>query len=307
MTAPSGPKLVGLTVVKNATQVSVKGTKHWVAVKGSNDVTVEATTAPNNDAAEWAHIRWSAGRGQPAPGKSEPGKPNRRILRGSVSTRYHVGATLGGVADSVDVWILWATIEIKTTGKRPDGAASFDPGSRDNTEKLGAVTYESLSSSVIDEAAGVFVENMGASGKVAPMATLSPRGVHDVLTAGWTFEREVWSQNWIDGQKASSSNTGWTRDTSNDRYLRLTPDVHDRIFDLDGPDLRWGERSYETYNNFRQWVAWNGERCSEYAPWSWRARWHVDRDPRKQITLNELAAKHVALPTAPFYPARRSP
>ena len=63
------------------------------------------------------------------------------------------------------LWVLWATIDVKTKGARPNGAAPFDPGARDNSNKLGAVTYKSLASSVIDEKAGIFVDNMGHPGR----------------------------------------------------------------------------------------------------------------------------------------------
>src|SRR5215510_6586641 len=162
---PPSSKLVRLTVVQNATQKNVNGQKNWAAVKKSAaHVIVEATTAPKNNNEEWKQLRWSGDTGDPV-----PGMPNRRKLSLAVSRKYHVEATLGGVKDNVDVWILWATIEILTKGMRPTGAAPFDPGSRDNTDKLGAVSYKSVSSSVIDEKAGVFVDNVGASGKVAPV------------------------------------------------------------------------------------------------------------------------------------------
>ena len=32
---------------------------------------------------------------------------------------------------------------------------------------------------------------MGASGKVAPVATLSPKGVHKVVKGGWQFKCDV--------------------------------------------------------------------------------------------------------------------
>ncbi len=297
-------KLLKLTVVENATQANVTGDKNWAAVKkDSAHVIVEATTAPNNNEAEWKQIRWSEGSGSPV-----PGKPNRRKLSLAVSKKHHVEASLGGVKDHVDVWVLWAVIEIKKNGLRPPGAAPFDPGSRDATDKLGAVTFKSPSSSVIDEEAGIFVDNMGASAKVAPVATLSPKGVHKVVTSGWAFKREVFSHNWIDGHSAPSTNKVWTSDTSKPKYLRLTPDSEDKIYDLDAPDIRWGEKSYETYNNFRQWIEWNGEKCSDYGLWYWQARWKVDRNTGKQITLNDVGVgKNIVLPNKPHYPPPKNP
>lgn len=296
-TPPSKAKLVRLTVTQNATQENVIGEKNWATVQAiSSEVTVEVTTAPHNNADEWKQIHWSGDTGKPVPGKA-----NSRKLSRAVSKKYHVEASLGGVTDFVDVWILWATIEILTTGTRPANAAPFDPGSRDETDKLGAVTYKSLTSSVVDERAGVFVNNTGASGKIVGVATLSPKGVYQVVVSGWSFERQVWTHNWIDGVKAAGTNDAWTRDTSQPRYLRLKPDANDKIYDLDGPDIRWGKRSAETYNNFRQWIEWNNEKCSEHTLWYWQARWRLHEDPSKQISLNDLGAgKNISLPDKPL-------
>ncbi len=295
MTIPA--QLKKLSVVQNATQKNVTGSKNWAAVKKDRAyVIVEATTGPKNNLEEWKQIKWSGDAGEPV-----PGKPNRRKLPRAVSQKLHVEANLGKIKDYVDIWILWATIEIKTKGNRPTGAAPFDPNTRDNSNKLGPVTFKSMISSVIDEKAGVFVDNMGASGKVAPVATLTPAGVHKVVKAGWAFERQVWSRNWSDGRRHSSSNTTWTRDTSKANYLRLTPDSHNMIYDLDAPDIRWGQKSYETYNNFRQWIEWNKEKCSDNAPWYWQARWRLHKDISKQITLNDLGKRNIALPKKPHY------
>ncbi len=291
--------LVKLTV-QNAAQNNVTGAKNWAAVKGQAlQLSVEATTAPKNIPDEWKQIQWS-GDGEPVPGTA-----NRRKLSVAASKKLHVGAKLGSTSEYVDVWIVWATIEILTKGMRPTNAAPFDPGSRDNSDKLGAVVYKSLASSVIDEQKGIFVDNMGASGKVAPVATLLPKGIHEVIRAGWAFQRQVWSRNWIDGVEHPSTTKTWSADTSKPNYLRLTPDPNGTIYDLDAPDIRWGERSYETYNNFRQWIEWNGVKCSDYALWYWQARWKLDKDPSKQITLNDLGTKNVQLFSKPFYVANK--
>jgi hypothetical protein len=292
-------KIVKLTVVENATQKNVIGASTWAAVrKKSSAVTIEATTAPDNNAGEWKEIKWSGG-------SAVKDKPNRRTISCDASGHHTVTAELGGAKLSVDLWVVWATVKIETKGDRPKAAAPFDKGSRDNSDKLGAVTYKSATSSLIDEAAGVFVDNMGASGKVVAVATLQPSGVAKALKAGWSFKRQVLSRIWIDGVKQEDKKTWtktWADDTSSPTYQRLTPDADDKIYDLDAPDLRWGQESYETYNNFQQWVEWNGEACSDPVPWSWQARWHVNRDINKQIELNDLQPSHIKLPDAPHYP-----
>jgi hypothetical protein len=288
-------KLARLSVT-NASQENLTGDKNWAAVRQPGaEAVIRAVTAPHDSAEEWRQIQWS-GDGEPV-----KGKPNERRLSLEKSAKRHVEVRVGETSDHLDLWILWAGITILTSGPRPAGSAPFDLGMRDNTQDLGAVTYQTVTSSVVNEAAGEFVNNMGASGKVAPVAVLSPKGVNGVVKSGWAFQREVWSRNFMDGRESVGTNKTWTRDTSKPAYLRLTPDANDKIYDLDGPDLRWGSQTSETYNNFRQWIEWNGKTCSEYAAWYWKARWRVDRDPRKQITLNELATGNTNLPARAYY------
>ena len=296
------PKLVRITVIQNATQKNVTGPKSWAAVKKQANVIVEATTLPKNNAEEWKQIQWSGDSGVAVPNAG-----NRRQLSLAASKKFHIEAKLGGVSDTLDLWVLWATVEILTKGPRPANAAPFDPGMRDDTQNLGAVTYKSMSSSIIDENAGIFVDNMGASGKIGAVGTLAPKGVNQVVKAGWALERQVWTHEWRDGVKGPGTNDNWTKDTSKPVYLKLAPDSDDKIYDVDGPDLRWGQYSAETYNQFRQWVEWNGEKCSDDAPWHWQARWQLNKDLSKQITLNELGTGPMTLPPKAIFPVGRVP
>jgi hypothetical protein len=261
-------QLVSLTV-RNATQTNVTGAKNWAAVKSStDDVIVEATTTPNNEET-WRQITWSGNSGS-----AVTGHPNQRRLSRSTSTRYHVEAALGGVTDHVDVWILWATVTNHTSGTTPANAVQY--GSRyDGTETLGARSYDSGNSAV---------------GKVVPVATITPAGVHSVVRAGWTFERQKMRRDFQDGaQDTSRWDTSWQPDTSHASFQRLTPDNDDKIYDRDAPNIAdFGVTdSYERSDNFRQWVEWNGDRCSDHAGWYWRARWKRDQTP--QVTHKELS------------------
>jgi hypothetical protein len=297
---PLSCRLVSLTVVSNATQHNVTGARNWAAVKSdTDDVVIEATTEPNTEAC-WSRINWSGDTGSAVAGRAN----QRRLARGT-SRRYHVQAELGGGSDSLDVWIVWATIEIKMTGQTPQNAVQFPAGMRDESQRLGTVTYESMFGNNYGQA---YIRNMGASAKVAPIATLTPSGVHQVITSGWSFRRDLWVHTWVDGAQQSPGNTHgsqWTTaridDTSPAMWLRLTPDSGDRIYDLDAPDIRHGNRSYESYNNFRQWIEWNGERCSDYAGWYWQVRWQAQRDQRRQIILNEVGSGSMTLPNESYF------
>jgi hypothetical protein len=315
VTAPAKPKpkLDRLTVIRNATQKgvlndsqpqSVSGDRNWATVRkeadkeGTEDAIVEATTIPNTVEA-WAQIKWTGGH-------PVAGKPNQRRVSRTASKKSRVKAELGGVADHVDIWVLWAKVEILTHGMTPQNAAKFG-GARDGTEKLGPVIYK-------------FPLGWDtASGKIAAVATLSPKGVHDVVRSGWELKRKVWCHDWLDGNKQKPGNnrgdrwnTAWAEDTSLPDNLKLIPDDGDRIYDIDAPDLRFGAFDAEVYNNFRQWVEWNGELCSDEAGWYWQARWQntgpPDQTPIGKVTLNDLGTGNKRLPDkSHFHPKGPAP
>ncbi len=280
----SACKLVSLTVIRNATQTNVTGAKNWATVKkATDDVIVEATTTPNTEAC-WNQISWSGDSGE-----AVPGHPNQRKLSRTNSKKYHVEAELGGVKDHVDVWVLWATVNNHTSGTTPPNSVQFG-GIEDGTEKLGAVTWDG---------------GKQGAGKVAPVAEITPKGVHDVVKSGWEFKRNRMSHDWIDGVKNTAANywnTTWQDDTSLARWKKLIPDADDKIYDLDGPNLFGvGTTDAETYNNFRQWIEWNGETCSANAEWYYQARWQKSAAP--QIILNDGGTGNIALPaTSHFHP-----
>src|SRR5688500_15760062 len=107
-------KLVRLTVIENATQKNVIGGRNWAVVKQNGYVTVEATTAPKNEESEWKLIKFSGDTGEEV-----KGKPNRRKYSLATSRKIHVEASLGGITESLDIWVVWASIDIQMKGKRP--------------------------------------------------------------------------------------------------------------------------------------------------------------------------------------------
>lgn len=284
-TCPLKAKLVKITVIQNATQTNVTGAKNWACVKkATDDVIVEATTSPNNNATEWEKIKWSGDSGAEVPGQK-----NQRKLSRATSKKFHVKAELGGVKDELYVWVLWAEVTILTSGTTPVNSTKFGT-LFDGTESLGATSYNS---------------GNAASGKVAPFAIISPTGVNAVVKSGWAFKRDRWTHDWIDGIKNIASNywnTTWVDDTSSATWMRLIPDVNDKIYDLDGPNIAGvGTNDAETYNNFRQWIEWNNEKCSDYAEWYWRGRWKRTASP--QVTLKDVGTGNVALPNqSHFHP-----
>jgi hypothetical protein len=297
-TAP-GAK-VTLRVADGAVQPNVKVPKAWAAVRdASRSVIVEATTSPENSPAEWMHIQWSG------PGEPVAGAPNRRRLSRLAAGKLTVAASLESSRDEIDVWILWSSVEIRTSGSRPANAAPFPPG-QDGTDKLGAVKYLLSSFSPIDPKADEFVQDMGAAGKVCAVVTVLPQGASDVVISGWAIRRELQCHTWSTGRKVTNSKKAWTDewvdDTSVAELLRLTPDAEGRIYDIDAPNIAIGERTFETYTNFRQVVTWNAEKCSDFTPWHWNCRWKLNRNPGKQIEQADVGPGNLALPSKPHYP-----
>lgn len=295
---PYTGQLANLAVLEGARQDGVAGPEKWATVKHATDkVVIEATTEPNTQQV-WARLQWSGDAGE-----AVPGHPNRRRLSRANSRVLRPAVSLAGTNNSVEIWVLGTKIEIKSRGRAPLNAAPFKvmdhplASVRDLGPKLGTMRLEGFTDSIYP--GGKFVKNIDVRGKIVAIATLTPPGVHKVVTSGWTFHRERETQQWNDGYRGDETTTGWDDDTSHPDFLRLTPDANDRIYDTDAPNIRWGESSYEIYHNFRQWVEWHSERCSDYGYWHFRVRWRAHLDQNQQIILDEIGSGQRKLPTNP--------
>lgn len=294
-------KLVSITVKANATQNGVTGNKNWVAVKkDADEIIVEAVTSPDNIQG-WQKINWWGDKGDEV-----PGKPNQRKLSRSESKTLEIEADLGGVNDKLSIWVVWAEITIHTSGTTPKNSKQFSAVTFAEKENLGAVINNSFG-----------LES--ARGKVALVAQITPAGINQVAASGWAFKRERISRDWVDGAKRDVGNgvknywnTQWVDDTSKPEATMLTPTNDpasksvDQIFDIDGPDTAWGSKDSETYNNFRQWIEWNNEKCSDYALWYWKASWQNAYTPK--ITLKEVGTGNITLPDeSPIHAGKPKP
>lgn len=283
-TCPYSCRLVALNVVSGATQQNVTGARNWATVRQGGHVVVEATTEPNTPAC-WSQIVWSGDSGT-----AVPGQPNRRQLPRGASAVFNVRAELGGVSDELSVWVVWARVAILASGTRPPNAQAFPPAPLgDGSDRLGAIEYDSL------------VQRQVA-GKIVAVATISPAGVHNIVRAGWVLRRERWTHDWLDGNRSNPGNnrnnqwnTAWVDDTLTGMSM-LTPDLDDKVYDTDAPNLGTAMRTYETYNNFRQWLEWNGSRASDNSPWYFQARWQNNR-----VTMKDANVGNIQLPDTPFF------
>lgn len=165
---PHAERLVELTVVDGARRDGVVGQDRWAAVRHESEtVVVEATTDPDTRAV-WERLQWSG-----SAGEAVTGHPNRRRLSRATSTVLRPVVSLAGDRESVEIWVLAATIEIRSTGTVPPNAAPFDwPGA---TQDLGPTTSESLVGN--EYPGGRYVPNMGARGKIVAVATLDRKSV----------------------------------------------------------------------------------------------------------------------------------
>jgi hypothetical protein len=225
---PDG-KLVSLTVISNATQTNVTGAKNWATVKKSSDeVIVEATTNPNTDAC-WQAINWSGDTG------SAGDQPNRRKLSRAASKKFHVQAELGGVSDYVDVWVIWADLEIKIgsgdtidTGNDASGLAAGHkwPSFLGDGNNLGPMVSD-----------GTPLTYNYVVGKMQAKATLSPTGIEDVVTSNWQMRRKKTVKGYSNGVQYRSDGPD-VDDTSDADWVDNDPKSGTstrEIYDLDAP------------------------------------------------------------------------
>jgi len=265
-----------VTVDANATQTNVTGAKNWAAVKKSGEyVIVKAVLNPSISESCVPNCFYWVG------GSPVEGHVLKRKVSKATSAKTTVIASTGTSSDYVDIWILWSSVQIKMSGTTPANAVQFG-SAYDGTENLGAIIYDSGTKGV---------------GKVVPIATITPAGIHNVVTDGWEFKRDRWGHDFFNGAKDPSYwDTNWTDDTSSASFQNLTPDVNEQIFDRDAPNIaNYGHDSDERYGNLRQWVKWNGQVASDqYAYWYFKARWKVDQTP--QVTLVQVGSGTIELP-----------
>ncbi|MGH7177481.1 MAG: hypothetical protein ACREJC_08890, partial [Tepidisphaeraceae bacterium] len=282
--APTTATTLGLdkvTVKENATQSGVDTEHHpeaWAAVKKADDfVIVKAvldSNLPENQIPE-DKVTWTGG--QAVDGH----KLQRRVSRAEAA-KTTVKCKIGGKQGHVDVWVVWSTVSILTTGTTPPNAVQF--GNKcDGTENLGAVRFDN--------------GDQGA-GKIVAVGTLAPAGVAGIVTSGWMLTREKWEHTFQDGASFGAPNwdAGWVDDTSFAEWLRVTPDAEGKIYDIDGPNIHGATAadSVERYINFKEWATFNGERASDDALWCFTGGWKIDANPK--VTWVEVGTGNFQLP-----------
>ena len=271
-----------LAVVSNSA-VQINGTANWATVKSTDGyVTVQAMVDNASDAVLTGltnAIQWTGG-------AAVPGNPLQRWVTKTNSVETTVTASLGGsVSTSVKVWVVWATMQILTSSNNPANAPSFTQVGLVN--QLGIQTYDGGNT---------------ARGQICAAATITPAGIHSVITNGWNVFQKRISHDFADGAINSTYyDTNWQPDGPTNDFKTMIPDASDKLYTIDGPNIgAFGTNSYETYNNFYDYITWNSQICCDTNNfWQFQGRWKIDQTP--QVTYTNLGIGTITLPTNSFY------
>ncbi|HEY1661497.1 MAG TPA: hypothetical protein VGI03_03695 [Verrucomicrobiae bacterium] len=269
-----------MTVVSNsATQIDAT---NWAVVKSltNNYVYVQASFSVTNiliptNAANL--ILWSGG-------EPVPGNPLQRMVTTTNSVETTVSASLTGITNSLNVWVIWSSVQILTSGTNPSPIL-FEPyGAPGN--QLGVVYYSTFDY---------------ASGKICAIATITPAGIHAVVTNGWNFNNQYrMAHDFANGvEDIDFYDANWVSDPT---AVTNMPDANDQIYLIDSPNIGdFASDSYEKYVNFYDVVTWNAQQCSSTNNfWHFQGRWKVNATP--DVTFTNVGTGLMNLPTNSYYP-----
>ena len=281
-------ELKTIELVSGATSNNVIPPYTWATVKNTNStpqyvvVRAELNPAIAESGLSTNFITWSGG-------ESVTNHPFQRKVSKQNAAHTQVIATCGEMNATGDVWVIWADLEIRMTGTTWDtpNSARFED-EYDETEDLGIKLYN------YHLTGDTNIISRGAVGKVIPIGKLQPAGINEITTNSWTIERHKWRHDFKDGAVWTQRwDNAWTPDTTDyEPFMKFNPDNSNQIYDLDSPTIAkyqglsgYVTDSCERYNHFRQWVAWNGEKCSDYSLWFWFARWKYTNDPNTDLQI----------------------
>jgi hypothetical protein len=248
------------------------------------DCVVQAETSPANTAAEWSQIAWSGG-------DSVPGNPNQRRVRRQSTATTAITASIGPSSQTLVLWTLWADVSVLTKGPRPPQAKPWSAGvAFPGPDQCGAFEVPSP------------LIGTNARGQIVTVAKLLPRGIGKIIQAAgkhtlFNIRRQLTANDYVDGAPShhKKSFKPWVDDTLAAMQV-LTSVFNDELYDTDAPDLPVATQTAETYNNFRQWLEWEGRPCSNYVTWYFQARWKDQK-----VTLKDVGPGAITLPPRAFY------
>lgn len=291
-------ELQGLDVISGASMDHVAKEDTWVAVKNPDFmVNLKAVVEPQVDSAGDL-ISWSGG--EEIPGFALGRQVHRREPR-----REKVSAKLGADEEKIEIWVVWASLELRASGKMSP-TNQVDPGIPNFAfPKLGPLTDEDhfdLGFTRAETAAHVEI-----------VGRIEPSGADEVFEedSGWTLHQRLTGTSCNNGEGPSN-----LREDAPDDPLRgnqdQSLDEEGRIFYIDAPTLGDGfavDHTKERYRVFVVFANWNERRGSDQLVWSYFARVDDDLDaankPRNRDTvLNMVSRGMQEFPTSCFFEPR---
>ncbi|MHC4529903.1 MAG: hypothetical protein ACYS29_18700, partial [Planctomycetota bacterium] len=280
-------------------------------------VIVEAVTVPSYPTETPECFSWSGG-------IAVPGQPFKRKVLKTWPRKAHISATCGSNSDYVDVWIVWASLEVQIDANETidhgNGATMLvdhnwptedPPAALGGGKKLGPMDYDGTPS----------MTYRYAIGKMQAKASLIPAGIEDVVEQGWHMKRilngKVWhnggAYDLVTGEFYPTGTYILTNedDTSPASAVDLDPNSGSstrELYDLDAPGCPalWlsGTTIYytsESYGNFDQYVTVDlpsDNNCSNTVEWSYTAWVDMDKAAGSRVEKNELSLSSITIPSS---------
>jgi hypothetical protein len=300
---------------------------NWAVIKTpTNDyVIVQATFNITNDwfvtnatlqAEAGAAIQWSGG-------ETVPGNPLQRQVSTMVSTNVTVTALLGSSSSSLNVWVIWANLTVKTSGTLdPDDKApllvngnwptptTYNFPLRGGNNGLGG----GIGLGPIDCFSNPDLNYAFTIGKMEAKAILQPTGIGTLLTTNWNMERKTLFIRWSNGGTPAKT-SGDTippslADDSSPLFSKIIIPIDGAIFDLDPVGSVYGttiDYTTDKYGNYYEYVTVNlgsgDEVCSMTNTYSYMAQ--IDTNAIPEVQTNVLSTSLITpLPTNSIYTPR---
>jgi hypothetical protein len=280
--------LQSLTVVSNSA-VPIGGTNNWAAVMtATNDWVYVQATLSMADTNAANQIQWSAG-------EKVPGNPFAVRVTKTNDVETTVTATLGSTNLSLNVWIVWANLQINESGTLdPEDKASALIAGNPWPYYMGG--GDSLGPDSV--LSNPYITYCFAIGKIEAKATLEPTGIHNLMTNVWHMHRYVQFMAWTNGILAALNTNNFTRDDTSAGNFMCLISTNGDIFDLDAPGCPITgaiiNHSAEVYDNFKEIVTvslGNAElQCSNTNTWS-----YVSLVATNTVRTNVLSTSLIAL------------
>jgi hypothetical protein len=291
------PTITGLSFVTQSHIWNQPGSTNCFTIMSNGGfVTLQATlsTTDNNAA---SLINWSCG--QPV-----PGQPFQRQLSTSNPTNYIITASVGSTQRSFNVWVIWATNTLLTTGTLPRNAPAF-PATINGIQFLDGTT------NILGPL--YWADHDAAAVKTCAVATLLPPGVGALIPSGFAPVRFRWTHTFENGVPVTDTNhwtTNWVPDlpqnSSIGNQYTTKADSNGNLYSIDGPNMQpivghWGvTNSTDKYSNFRDYLTFLGVPCSNTNFWYYAAQW-TNSGPTYQVHNNFVNTTNIILPTNSAY------